>query len=90
MCFDKDFDIRLESEYRKDEKVWKDYNRYLERLDMLGKRISEYFTGYIVRDRMGLLDNKDSPFDKGKEKFETLLKDAKKINKNEKVRDIMI
>ena len=39
---------------------------------------------------MGLLDIKDSPFDKGKETFETLLKDAKKINKNEKVRDIMI
>ena len=90
LCFDKDFDIKLESEYRKNEKVWKDYNRYLERLDMLGKRISEYFTGYIVRDRMGLLDIKDSPFDKGKEIFETLLKDAKKINKNEKVRDIMI
>ena len=90
LCFDKDFDIKLESEYRKNEKVWKDYNRYLERLDMLGKRISEYFTGYIVRDRMGLLDIKDSPFDKGKETFETLLKDAKKINKNEKVRDIMI
>ena len=69
MCFDKDFDIKLESEYRQDEKVWKDYNRYLERLDMLGKRISEYFTGYIVRDRMGLLDIKDSPFDKGKETF---------------------
>ena len=83
LCFDKDFDIRLESEYRKDEKVWKKTSEENGIKD-------EYFTGYIVRDRMGLLDIKDSPFDKGKETFETLLKDAKKINKNEKVRDIMI
>ena len=77
--FDKDFDIRCEDEYKKDEKTWNDYKRYIERLKILGERIAPYCTVYLLRDRKGLLDIKDSPFDKGKETLEKLIKDKKQI-----------
>lgn len=77
--FDKDFDIRYEDEYKKDERTWKDYQRYIERLKILGERIAPYCTVYLLRDRKGLLDIKDSPFDKGKNTLEKLIKDRKQI-----------
>lgn len=82
--FDKDFDILKEEEYKKDEKTWKDYNRYLDRLDSLCQRISKGGQAhvYLIRDRNGLLNIKDSPFDQGKKTLEKLIKDKKKIIHN--------
>ena len=45
------------------------------RLNTLAKRISPYCTTYILRDKRGLLGEKNSPFDKGKKVLEELMKD---------------
>jgi hypothetical protein len=73
--FDKDFDIRKESEYKKDKLLWDNYQHYTTRLNTLAHRISNYCDVYLLRDKQGLLGEKDSPFDKGKKTYELLLKD---------------
>ena len=77
--FDKDFDDRKINIYKKDEKTWKDYNRYVNRLQSLASRISPYCDVYLLKDTKGLLDLKDSPFDKGKSVYEKLVKAKKRI-----------
>ena len=78
--FDKDFDDRYIELYKSDATVYKNYLRYKERLDSLAQRIAPYCDVYLIRDRKGLLDIKDSPFDKGKTIFEKLLKDKRRIS----------
>lgn len=77
--FDKDFDITKENEYKQNKTKWEDYQHYRTRLDVLGKRLSMFFNTYILYDRHGLLGEKDSPMDKGKNTFEKLMQEAKII-----------
>lgn len=53
------------------------------RLNTLAKRISPYCNTYILRDRKGLLGEKDSPFDRGKNVLEELMKDKKLVTTDE-------
>lgn len=73
--FDKDYDVMKEAEYFKDKATWDNYQHYITRLNTLAKRISPYCNTYILRDKRGLLGEKDSPFDKGKKVLEELIKD---------------
>lgn len=79
LAFDKDFDVTLENEYRKDEKLWREYNNYINRLKVLGERLAAIFNTSIIIDREGLLQPKDSPFDQGEKVFERLLSKSGKV-----------
>lgn len=52
--------------------------KWLKKADKIYKKTAMYFDTYIVEDTEGLLEEKDSPCDKGKEVFDKLL-----INKKE-------
>ena len=81
--FDKDYDVRKEAEYAKDKAMWDNYQHYIMRLNTLAKRISPYCTTYILRDKNGLLGEKDSPFDKGKKVLEELMRDKMLVTTDE-------
>lgn len=79
LAFDKDFDLTKKDEYRKNERTWREFNNYRKRLKVLCERIAPYCNVYIILDKQGLLQLKDSPFDRGKEVFEKLMKTRKQI-----------
>lgn len=58
---------------------YKKYKTYLNRIDSLGKKFAPFCTTYKIWDREGLLDKKNSPFDKGKEVLNTLIKNKVEI-----------
>ena len=78
--FDKDFDEKLEYKYKRNSLVWKNYLRYQERLETLGRRISPYCQVFLLKDTKGLLNIKDSPFDKGQKVYEELVRTKKEIS----------
>lgn len=73
LCFDKDYDI-LEYEDNPT-----GFDRFIDRLLSLSRKLSPYFKTYVVQDRFGKLDLKDSPFDKGKEILEFLIQNKIEI-----------
>jgi len=75
--FDKDFDITKENVYKQDEKTYKKFQRYTERITALGQKLAVFFNTYIIYDKRSLLDLKDSPMDKGKQTLEKLITDAR-------------
>lgn len=77
--FDKDFDLNKEYLYEKDEKIYRQYKRYCERLESLGQRTSMFFNTYMMYDKRSLLGPKDSPMDRGKEVLEKLIADARLV-----------
>lgn len=79
--FDKDYDILKEEEYKKDEQTYKNYLNYQKRLETLALRLNSLFNVYIIQDAHGYLGHKDSPFDRGKDMLELLLKDSTKLVK---------
>lgn len=79
LAFDKDFDVKKEWEYQKDKEVYKDFLKYKKRLNSLVEKFNGRCKVRLIKDNKGLLDIKDSPFDKGKETFEKLFKNAKVI-----------
>lgn len=48
---------------------------YYEKLCKLARKLTPYMSVYLIMDRQGLLQEKDSPSDRGKEVFEKLLND---------------
>lgn len=77
--FDKDYDINKEEEYKKDKNKWEGYLRYRKRIDSFAKKLVNNFQVYIIWDKKGLLQEKDSPFDRGKEICLQLIKDAQRV-----------
>ena len=77
--FDKDFDEKYEEVYKQDKLLYDNYKRYLERLELLSRRLASTFNVFLIKDTKGLLKIKDSPLDEGKETFKILLKEAKPI-----------
>lgn len=55
------------------------YKNYIYRIDSLGKKFAPFCTTYKIWDQEGLLGKKDSPFDKGKKVFNTLMKNKIEI-----------
>lgn len=89
--FDKDYDEKCAEEYHKDEDTLKGYMHYLGRLESVAKRLTENdFVVYLMKDKRGELDIKDSPLDKGKKVFEHMKKDSVLVTKGDKndIRDI--
>ena len=77
--FDKDFDDRLVYDYEQDTSLWKEYQRYKERIKILAQRIASRCKVFVIEDKEGLLGLKDSPVDKGKEVYQYLFDHRKKI-----------
>lgn len=77
--FDKDFDDKYEEVYKADKLLYDNYKRYNERLNTLAQRLALSFNVFLIKDTKRLLDIKDSPFDKGKEVYNQLIRDAKPI-----------
>lgn len=55
---------------------------YYLKLLRFAQKLNPYMTVYLIMDRQGLLDKKDSPSDKGKEVFERLLDDKIEVNES--------
>lgn len=66
ICFDK--------EYKKYGD--KDYMAQKKKIDEIAKKLSNSLDVYVIWDRQGLLDLKDSPTDKGQEVLDKLIKNA--------------
>mgnify|MGYP000186503084 CR=1 FL=1 len=77
--FDKDFDDKYEEVYKADKLLYDNYLRYNERLRTLAQRLALSFNVFLIKDTKGLLDIKDSPFDKGKDVYNQLIKMAKPV-----------
>lgn len=74
IAFDKDFDFNNKEKYLQNKEKREEFKRYKEKLLALGEKINYYCNAYLVIDLWNILEEKDSPYDKGKENFELLLK----------------
>lgn len=78
--FDKDFEAVDYENYKEDSLEFKKYQRYISRIYSLAHKFTTFCRTYVLWDDENLLDKKDSPFDKGKEVLETLMKNKVEIN----------
>ena len=72
--FDRDYYLPDYEDYDENDPKRKAAQRYADRINSLAAKLSPYFTVYILYDYGNLLDDKDSPFDKGKEVLEELMR----------------
>jgi len=81
--FDKDFEV-LDFEDSGDDESDDSarFDHYVKRLYSIAYKFAPFFTTYVLWDRFGKLDKKDSPFDKGKETLEFLMKNKVEITTN--------
>jgi DNA primase len=77
ICFDK---FRAKKEEETDEKYEEKLDEYQQRLLKLAQKFTSYVRTYIVYDDFGLLPEKSSPVDKGKNTLEQLMKCKYEIN----------
>lgn len=77
--FDKDFEIINFEDYDEDNPQYLKFQRYVKRINSLAYKLAPFFTTYVLWDTYGKLDKKDSPFDKGKETLEFLMKNKVEI-----------
>lgn len=73
--YDKDFIPTDFENADENDPEYKKYQRYVKRLYSLAYKFTAYCRTYILWDYDGLLEKKDSPFDKGKEVLEKIMKD---------------
>lgn len=85
IAYDKDFDFLKENEYKRDSRTWANYTRYREKLRNLCEKTAPYCSTYLISDRKGYLEIKDSPYDKGKLVLEKLIKEKKRIYTTERI-----
>ena len=78
--FDKDYSSADFEDYDPDSEEYKKYERFVNRIYSLAHKFTSYCRTYVLWDSFGLLDKKDSPFDKGKEVLETLMKSKIEID----------
>lgn len=74
LAFDKDFDECDFEDYDENSQEFKDYTKFIERIYSLAHKFTPYCSTYVLWDRDRLLKLKDSPFDKGKEVLEELMR----------------
>jgi hypothetical protein len=79
LAFDKDFEILDYENYAEDSKEYKDFQRFVNRIYSLAYKFVAFCKTYVLWDTTNLLKLKDSPFDKGKEALETLMKNKIEI-----------
>lgn len=80
--FDKDFEPLDYEEIDEDSEEFKKYQRYVNRIYSLAYKFTPYCRTYVLWDNMNLLKIKDSPFDRGKETLEKLMKSKIEITTN--------
>lgn len=80
--FDKDFLPTDFEDLSEENSEYKKYQRFVRRLFSLAHKFTPYCRTYILWDDMGLLKKKDSPFDRGKETLETIMKHKIEVNTN--------
>ena len=85
LAFDKDFDINKEKLYKQDKSLWEDYQAYRRRLESLVSKMFNNFFVKVILDTQDILEEKDSPIDKGKDNFLLLMKTAKVSRENKKL-----
>lgn len=73
LAFDKDFDPLTYAECDTNEQCYIPYQKFLERIQAIAYKFTSFCRVYVLWDEMKLLQLKDSPFDRGKEVFETLM-----------------
>lgn len=79
LAFDKDFDAL---DFYNCDETTQEYNNFLRfrtRIEHIAKKFAPYCRVYVLWDEMRLLGHKDSPFDKGKEILETLMRNKIEI-----------
>lgn len=81
--FDKDYDLINEWQYKNNEEEWRKFKRYKEKIYSMAGNLTDFFNVRIIKDRNGLLQIKDSPFDRGKQVYEKLKKESEKFSKND-------
>lgn len=84
LSFDNDVDLHKfegkdSQNLCKTNKEREDYEKYCDRIIKLGNKFSGVAQVFTIWDREGLLGLKDSPLDRGKETFQTLLRSKEKI-----------
>lgn len=79
IAFDKDYDSTLKNIYQQNPDIYREYLRYEEKFKSLAKKFNGRCVVKRIKDDKNLLDIKDSPFDKGKNVLEYLMKRAKVI-----------
>jgi len=72
--FDKDFDITSFEDADAKSAVFKQFLSYKKRIISLAQKLTPYFRTFVLWDEYKKLDVKDSPFDKGQEVLEFLMK----------------
>jgi len=77
--FDKDFNENDFADTNENDIEYQKYQRYIKRIYSIAHKFSAYCRTYVIWDCMDLLGYKDSPFDKGKEVLETLMKNKIEI-----------
>ena len=74
LAFDKDFELQEFENCDEDNPEYQKFLRYVSRIYSLAHKFTAFCRTYILWDDIDLLDKKDSPFDKGKETLEILMK----------------
>ena len=85
IAFDKDFDITKESLYSRNAEIYGNYQAYRRRLRNLVDKMLPLFTVKVILDSKKLLEEKDSPIDRGKDNFLQLVQSAKVCSDKKKI-----
>lgn len=78
--YDKDHNPQEFDDYDRDSEEFKKYERFVNRIYSLAHKFTSYCRTYVLWDNLGLLDKKMSPFDRGQEVLETLMKNKIEIS----------
>lgn len=78
--YDRDYDPQEFEDFDQNSEEYKKYERFVNRIYSLAHKFTSYCRTYVLWDNLGLLDKKMSPFDKGRETLETLMKNKIEIN----------
>lgn len=84
IAFDRDYDPLdfIDFSDDSDDSEYKKYKNYENRILSLAYKLTPYFRTYVIWDEFRLLEKKDSPFDKGQEILELLMKNKIEITTN--------
>lgn len=74
LAFDKDYLPQEFEDYDEENSDYKGFLRYIKRIYSLAYKFTAFCRTYVIWDDMGLLGKKDSPFDRGKEVLEILMR----------------
>jgi len=78
--FDKDFKLLNFEDYDENSPEYLKFDRYVKRIESLAYKLSPFFTTYVLWDTFEKLpEAKDSPFDRGREVLEFLMKNKIEI-----------